>query len=198
MKAYVSGLVRLRALPECFHVNALSRTLDVVKPTALLYLHRWKARGWVAQAGPRSGIYFNLTLNPAAASEHRMRALLMQYPSATLVGESVLHAAAWTTQVPQDIHIAVEARRSYAQHYGIQIHPRPLAWFKRVKLLSPEQATFSTYGIRSLDPAWALADLYADSLAWHPDPDDLDLPYGSKRELARAQNAQPALRLISG
>jgi hypothetical protein len=32
------------------------------------------------------------------------------------------------------------------------------------------------YGLRALPPALALADLYTDPNAWHPDPDDLDVP----------------------
>jgi hypothetical protein len=183
---YVSGLERLKNLPEVFNVNTLSRLMGMPKPTVLAYLTRWKARAWVEQAGPRSAIYFNLLANPLAADEHRIGALLMAYPSALLMGESVLHAAGWITQIPQQLHVAVEKRRSYVQLGGIALHPKPLDWFKTVAVLQPKEAKFSTYGLRSLPPAWALADLLADPLAWHPDADDVDVPDGYQAQVALA------------
>lgn len=184
---YIGALERLRNLPEVFNVNTSSRLMGMPKPTVLAYLTRWKAKAWVEQAGPRSGIYFNLLANPLAADQHRISALLMAYPSALLTGESVLHAAGWITQIPQQIHVAVEKRRSYVQLSGIVLHPKPIGWFKTVAVLQPLQAKFNTYGLRSLPPAWALADLLADPLAWHPDADDLDLPEGSPAELQQAR-----------
>jgi hypothetical protein len=131
-----------------------------------------------------------------AANEHRIDALLMAYPSALLTGESVLHAAGWITQIPQQIHVAVEKRRSYVQMAGVALHPKPLNWFRTVPILLPTQAKFSSYGLRTLPPAWALADLLADPLAWHPDADDVDIPDASRAELeqARAQVQQLGTR----
>jgi len=68
--------------------------------------------------------------NPVPAG---VAALEFEYPSAILIGESVLHAAGWITQIPAQLSVAVLRRRSYA-------------------------------------------DLFADAAAWHPDPDDLDIP----------------------
>ncbi len=183
---YVGGLDRLKNLPEVFNVNTLSRLMGMPKPTVLATLTRWKAKAWVEQAGPRSGIYFNLLVNPLAADEHRIGALLMAYPSAMLMGESVLHAAGWITQIPQQLHIAVEKRRSYVQLTGIALHPKPLSWFKTVAIVQPKQAKFSTYGLRALPPAWALADLRADPLAWHPDADDVDMPDDCQAQVEQA------------
>ncbi len=183
---YTSAIERLKNLPDVFTVNTLSRLMDCPKPTVLAYLSRWKTKGWVAQAGPRSGVYFNVAKNPLAASQHRVDALLMLYPSAMLMGESVLHAAGWITQIPQALHVAVEKRPSYVQVQGVALHPKPLRWFKTVAILKPTQAKFASYGLRTLTPAWALADLLANPLAWHPDADDIDLPEGSKAELATA------------
>jgi hypothetical protein len=183
---YIGALERLKNLPEVFNVNTLSRLMGMPKPTVLAYLTRWKAKAWVEQAGPRSGIYFNLLANPLAASEHRVGALLMAYPSALLMGESVLHAAGWITQIPQQVHVAVEKRRSYVQLTGIALHPRPLDWFKTVAVLQPREAKFNTYGLRSLPPAWALADLRADPLAWHPDADDVDVPDDCQAQVEQA------------
>ncbi len=112
----------------------------------------------------------------------------MGMPKAT-----VLHNAGWITQIPQALHIAVEQRRSYVQITGCQLHPKPLAWFKAVTLLQPSQAAFTTHGLRTLPPAWALADLQADPHAWHPDPDDLDIPQGSAEPL---QTARAVLRTL--
>ncbi len=183
---YVGAVERLKNLPEVFNINTLSRLMGMPKPTVLAYLSRWKAKAWVEQAGPRSGIYFNLLANPLAADQHRVGALLMAYPSAMLMGESVLHAAGWITQIPQELHVAVEKRRSYVQLSGIALHPKPLDWFQAVATVQAAQAKFNTYGLRSLPPAWALADLQADPLAWHPDADDLDMPDGCKAQVEQA------------
>jgi hypothetical protein len=183
---YISAIERLKNLPDVFTVNTLSRLMGCPKPTVLAYLSRWKTRGWVEQAGPRSGVYFNLAKNPLAASQHRVDALLMLYPSAMLMGESVLHAAGWITQIPQALHVAIEKRPSYVQMQGVALHPKPLAWFKTVPILKPTQAKFASYGLRTLSPAWALADLLANPLAWHPDADDVDVPEGCRAELEKA------------
>ena len=184
---YVGAVERLKNLPEIFNINTLCRLMGMPKPTVLTTLTRWKAKSWVQQAGPRSGIYFNLLANPQAADEHRMGALLMVYPSALLMGESVLHAAGWITQIPQQLHVAVEKRRSYVHLSGIALHPKPLDWYQTVAIVQPEVAKFNTYGLRSLLPEWALADLLADPLAWHPDPDDLDMPSSSHAPLQQAR-----------
>ncbi|MGH8297600.1 MAG: hypothetical protein ACRETZ_19185 [Steroidobacteraceae bacterium] len=39
-------------------------------------------------------------------------------------------------------------------------------YFNKIKTPQPD----------TLSPALALVDLYADPQAWHPDPDDLDIP----------------------
>ena len=105
----------------------------------------------------------------------------MAYPNALMVGESVLHAAGWITQIPSTLQVAVEKtslRRSYKQHDGFTLLPRPLAWFARAHphVLSPQKAKFNTYGLHTVPPDFALADLYATPGAWHPDADDLDIP----------------------
>ena len=178
---YTQGHERLRQLPDVFNINTLSRLMHMPKQQTLGYLLRWRQRGWVEQAGPRAGIYFNLIKNPGAADEFRVDALVMEYPSAVLIGESVLHAAGWITQVPAALQVAIEktsARRSYKHFFGFELHPKPLLWFEQMhkQILHPSKAGFSSYGLRTLAPAIALADLYATVGAWHPDPDDLHLP----------------------
>jgi hypothetical protein len=85
------------------------------------------------------------------------------YPSAVLSGESVLHNAGWMTPIPANVSVAVLSRRSYAKLDGFEITGRPKSWFLRVhpSIVAPYQAEFSTYGMRTLPPALALADLYA-------------------------------------
>jgi hypothetical protein len=186
MTTYVNGLSRLKLLPEVFSVNTMSRALGFSKPAALNYLARWKARSWVVPAGPRAGMYFNLVVNPTAANDCITTALKMIYPSATLTGESVLHAAGWISQIPQLLHVAVERRRSYVQLNGFELHPRDNDWFIAVKLQSAAKAKFATHGLRTLTPSWALADLYAHPHEWQPDDDDLDIPADYQREVDKA------------
>lgn len=172
-----SSIERLRELPEVFTLSAAASLGAMPRKTATVYVARWSAAGLIEASGPRSGVYFNLIRSPEITGGMRLKALLTTYPSAVLIGESVLHNAGWTTQIPRKASVAVISRKSYAQVNGFEITGKPLSWFQKVhsSLLKPQQAEFSTYGLRSLPPALALADLYATKGAWHPDPDDLDL-----------------------
>jgi hypothetical protein len=186
---YVAGYTRLKSLPEVMNLNTLSRMMGVSRQMAQTYLTRWKSRGWIEPAGPRAGIYFNLIANSAAAEEHRIVALLMAYPSALLMGESVLHAAGWITQIPAEIQVAVEKRLSYRRIHGFVINPRTIQWFVTAQIIAPDKAKFATYGLRSLTPAYALMDLYCSEGAWHPEINDLDLPDDALPSILKACEA---------
>ena len=198
MPAYISAFERLSKLPEVFSINTLVRYTGLSRAAAKVTLNRWSAHKLVQSAGPKTGIYFNRVLDPKGQRASAVKGLQMKYPSATLCGASVLHAAGWTTQIPTTLHAAIEARASYVSFEGVTLHPKPLAWFvfmhkhsawvnagdtsgtgtantgKSTSEYAPE---FPTFGLCSLRPAWALADLYADTStrAWKPDEDDLDI-----------------------
>jgi hypothetical protein len=188
MKRYVSARERLLILPEVFSDNTVARMFDLNSNEAAVLLSRWKAAGIIGSAGPRAGIYFNLVKNPNGAIEHVVDALLMVYPSSILCGESVLNAAGWTTQIPSSVSVAVLARRSYPSMYGFKIVGRPIGWMQKVHpfIIRPDDASFTTYGLPSLPPALALADILADQHEWHPDIDDLDIPKKSWKEIVNA------------
>jgi len=176
MKWTLSALERLRMMEDVFDRAAVERLNGFTRKEASVYLTRWRRAGLVQSAGFRSGIYYNLSRHEEPDGEMRLRALQMAYPTAVLMGESVLHAAGWTTQIPQRMSVAVLNRRSYFEIDGVDVHPRPKRWFRRVHphLVGPREADFSTYGLDALPPALALADTLADRIGWHPDVDDLD------------------------
>jgi hypothetical protein len=180
-KTYRSSYGRLQGLPAVFTVNTFVRMTGFDRHAAQTVLSRWTARGLLQQAGPRAAIYFNLVVDRRGGDTYWARAVQEAYPSATLAGESVLHAAGWTTQIPAAQALAVQSRRSYVAIHGADIRGRSLAWFRAAfqagAILRAEDVEFATYGLRTLSPAWALADLYADPSVWHPDPDDLDIPH---------------------
>jgi hypothetical protein len=97
----------------------------------------------------------------------------------------VLHAAGWITQIPARMSVAVLARASYVALHGFEIHGRSLSWFKQVHdaRAAPVERV---YGLRALPPALALADLYKDPKAWHPDIDDVDIPREESTAVIRA------------
>ena len=107
-------------------------------------------------------------------------ALLHEYPSAILAGESVLHSAGWITQIPSQMTVIVEARRTYMQLNGFSIRGKPVSWYRAMAaqeaICKNGDSEINAYGLRFLDPAWALADLYASDDQWHPDADDLEIP----------------------
>lgn len=196
---YVSGYDRLKDLPPVFSLNTLVRATGMNRASAKVALTRWAAKKMIEGAGPRAGIYFNRVVDRNGDSAHSVKALLMKYPSATLCGASILHSAGWTTQIPSTLHVAVEARSSYVQIDGATLFPRPVSWFQFMQAQVAWVGTadthapgnISTYGLRALAPAWALADLYADKSghAWYPDEDDLDVPRAAMAALRRACKA---------
>lgn len=93
-----------------------------------------------------------------------------------LCGESVLHASGWVTQIPAQLTVAVLSRPTYVSLRGFEIRGRPLSWFTVIHADLRARDNGRVYGMRALPPALALVDLYGDPKAWHPDPDDLDVP----------------------
>jgi hypothetical protein len=178
-----SAIDRLRELPEAFTFAGFRRLTGFSESAAAVCLHRWKKRDLIEPAGERAGIYFNKLANPQPDTALRVAALLHEYPSAILVGESVLHAAGWITQIPAQLTVAVLLRPSYVSFRGFEIRGRPLSWFAAVHPDVSAQGNERVYGMRALPPALALADLYGDPKAWHPDPDDLDVPADQGREV---------------
>lgn len=207
----VNAYDRLMGLPAVFALSAFVRMTGLNRLSAKVMLSRWIDRGLIEPAGPRAGVYFNRLRDPEGKQASVVQALLMKYPSATLTGASVLHAHGWTTQIPRSLHVAVESRRSYTQIEGITLHPRPRRWFRQMHLAGalmpahgsqashadhgdgaeaagPSQPQATTYGLRSLRPAWALADSFASwaDRSWRPDEDDLDLPAEDAAEIGLA------------
>ncbi len=153
---------------------------------AAVCLQRWKKRLLIEAAGDRAKIYFNKLKCAEVDTALRVEAFRYEYPTATLCGESVLHARGWITQIPSRLSVAVLSRPSYVSFYGFEIHARPLTWFKKVHPAVTAADNEALYGLRALPPALALADLYADKRAWHPDVDDLDIPEDEFAELLAA------------
>ena len=210
-RTYVSGYDRLADLPPVFSLNTLVRTTGMSRASAKVALTRWAGKKMVESAGPRAAIYFNRVVDRNGEAAHSVKALVMKYPSATLCGASVLHGAGWTTQIPSSLHVAVEARSSYVKLDGVTLFPRPVSWFRFMQAQggwvdaaatnAPDH--IATYGLRALAPAWALADLYADTSgqAWHPDEDDLDVPRAATaavRRACKAMKCSPAWLLTPG
>ena len=171
-----SALTRLRELPEAFTFAGFCKLSRFSNNAASVCLRRWKEKGLIEPAGERAKVYFNKLRSPQIDSALRVAALLFEYPSAILCGESVLHAAGWITQIPAQLSVAVLSRPSYVSLHGFDIRGRTLSWFQKIHPLMDPATEKRVYGLRALPPALALADLHADPDGWHPDPDDLDIP----------------------
>jgi hypothetical protein len=178
-----AAVARLQNLPEIFTIAGFCRMTGLSTDAAAVYLRRWKVRGLIEPAGERAGIYFNKLKRPQIESSDRVSALLFEYPTAILCGESVLHAAGWITQIPAQLSVAVMARRSYVSLQGFEIRGRPRSWFRKVHEAVNAPGNERIYGLKALPPALALVDLYLDPKDWHPAVDDLDIPYEGKEEV---------------
>lgn len=168
-----SAIQRLRELPEVFSISVLAARLGGDKNRAAIYAKRWRDSGLLAAAGPRVGVYFNLVRRPDAASTLTLDALQMIFPEAVLSGETVLHDAGWTTQIPRLTQVVVLDRKSLPEVYGFEIHRRPASWFWAFQH-EIRRETFPR-----LSPEGALTDLWGSHgrkgvALWRPDIDDLE------------------------
>lgn len=197
-----SAIARLRELPEAFTFAGFCKLTRLSNQAASVWLTRWKGKGLIEAAGDRARVYFNKLKCNEVDGSLRVAALLFEYPSAVLCGESVLHASGWITQIPARLSVAVLSRPSYISLHGFDIHGRPLSWFKRVHSAVDPAPDKRIYGLRALPAPLALADLYGDPKGWHPDVDDLaiapeDLPsVGAAAELLGIELPEPLVRRI--
>lgn len=197
-----SAVQRLRELPEAFTFAGFCKLTRLSNEAAAVWLARWKAKGLIEPAGERAAIYFNKLKHKEVDGSLRIAALLFEYPSAVLCGESVLHAHGWITQIPASLQVVVMPRRSYVMLNGFEIHSRALSWFKKVHPLIDPAPDQRIYGLRALPAALALADLYGDPRGWHPDVDDLDIPpeelpsVGAAAQMLGVELPAPLTRMV--
>lgn len=171
-----SAIARLRELPEAFTFSGFCKFTRLSNKAAAVWLARWKKKGLIEAAGERAQVYFNKLKCSEVDASLRIEALLFEYPSALLCGESVLHASGWITQIPARLSVCVISRPSYVSLHAFEIQGRPLSWFKKVQPSVNPAPDQRIYGLKALPASLALADLYSDPKGWHPDIDDLDIP----------------------
>ncbi len=175
----ISARERLLHLPVWFSLGMACDMTGVPKETLQVYLHRWKKMGVVESFGLKTGVYFNRVLEPKSRIETRVRALKWLYPEAMLVGDTILNAAGWTTQIPRQLHVAIIDQRTAHRLNGVRLHLRSRSWFARAcrparagRGLVPAGQGETGLALAELRPAWALADQIRRGQ--EPDADDLE------------------------
>lgn len=169
-RTQVSAFERLRDLPALFRGGDLTRRFGWTSKTASQYLYLWKRRGLVQGLGGHSDVYANLL-----ASRHPDwgGAVVMAMPSAVLVGIEALRRAGWTTQLVQRPTVAVKSAHPVFKTDHFDLVTRDPHWFDQV---APGIEGGVGEGLRTLRPAWALADLLHDTGWEHTglSPDDIE------------------------
>lgn len=172
----ISAVARLRALPRVFSVNEVAQRADTTQLAARQMVLRWRKQGLITAVGPHLGLFYNLVLDPHSPETEIGTALQRLYPSAVLIGASVLHEAGLVTQIPSTLHVALSSRVGRAaQVSGVSFFMRPPGWYTAT---APGRGgrnggLHRVFGIPALQPAWALVDSFYGEAGWHPDPDDL-------------------------
>jgi hypothetical protein len=189
----ISAFERLRDLPALFRGGDLTRRFEWSSKSASQYLYLWKRRGLVEAFGGHSDIYANLL-----ASRHPdwARALTMAMPSAVLIGIEVMRRAGWTTQMPQRPSVAVKAGYAAFKTDHFDVVTRSPRWFDQV---APGILGESPEELRTLRPAWALADQLKDG-GWEQgglSPDDIEWSQINKADERDWRAACAALGLPS-
>jgi len=169
-RTQVSAFERLRDLPALFRGGDLTRRFGWTSKTASQYLYLWKRRGLVQGLGGHSDVYANLL-----ASRHPdwEGGVVMAMPSAVLIGIEALRRAGWTTQLVQCPTIAVKSGYPMFKTDHFDLVSRDPHWFDQV---APGIEGSASEGLRTLRPAWALADLLRNAGWEHSglSPDDIE------------------------
>jgi len=194
----------LRDLPGVFSLRDVVIRHGLSEAAARQYCWRWGNAGMVTPVGPRIGVFYNLVVEPnkeyllAAALEKALG--IRPY---VIVGHSALNDAGWTTQMPQRIELALLVTRethSYPMIDGVDILPRPLAWFQAMKPGIAGQL----HGIAILPPEHALVDTLRTRLlhgnepnrGWRPGADDIDpFDINANESLVRMREIAAAIKV---
>jgi hypothetical protein len=147
---------------------------------ARVALARWHCEGFVAPAGPRLGLWYNLLRDAGGPEVHLGTVLNRTFGSVVVIGPSILNAEGWTTQAPRMLTVAVPEARRYPIVEGAAVYGRPREWFARVQA-AWRRTPRGVGGLPTLPPDYALADAlrHRDCLH-HLAPDDLEIPDGSR------------------
>ncbi len=187
MAQQVSAVERLLSLPALFSGKDLTVRFQWTSKAASQYLYLWNKRGLVQPLGGHSDVFANKLVQAKPDWEAALR---LAMPSAVVGGVEALRRAGWTTQVPSQPEVFVQAGepRFTVDHFSII--PRPARWFED-----------SRRGITEgcLQPAWALADLLAHS-GWGASglqPDDVEWAAARPRDKAQFAAACRAYGLKS-
>lgn len=107
--------------------------------------------------------------------------MVMAMPSAVLVGIEALRRAGWTTQLVQRPTIAVKSGYPMFKTDHFDLVTRDPRWFDQV---APGIEGSAGEGLRTLRPAWALADLL-HYMGWERSglsSDDIEWPQAASAE----------------
>ena len=177
-RTQVSAFERLRDLPALFRGGDLTRRFSWTSKTVSQYLYLWKRRGLVQGLGGHSDVYANLL-----ASRHPdwEAALVMAMPSAVLIGIEALRRAGWTTQLVQRPTVAVKSGYPTFKTGHFDLVTRDPYWFDQA---APGIEGSAAEGLRTLRPAWALADLVHHTRWEHSglSPDDIEWAQAASAE----------------
>jgi hypothetical protein len=157
---------RICQLPTVFDHRDVELAFNWDHDQAKQFCVRAVEQGVAARAGERAGIYYNLFLEPKGRAVLLGDVLRRINPSVVMVGLSALHAASWITQNPRLLEVAMPRTRvvrSYPKIDGAVIVTRSLGWFSDVaSSLSPADDQSNIFGLRSIGPEAAVADLLAN------------------------------------
>ncbi len=165
----MNSVKTLRRMPPVFSLQDMAKLVDKDHAAVKANVARWKEQGLVRAAGPKLGLYYNLVTHPNW-EENRALAVKMAYPSAIVIGPTVLHRHGWITQIPQSLSIAVLNDGSHPLMEGVEVYKRSMRWYRK---FSPWGEPI--YGLPALTPENALLDCMEHSAKmWCPNVDDLD------------------------
>lgn len=155
-KARVSSLDRLRRLGEVFDLHDVLAEEGMTENNAHTWLMRTVNLKHIAQAGGRSGIYYNLVKDPDGPRTRRLEAVARMYPSAVVVGVAVLFKHGLIAEEHLEIDVAIPKAPSTRTFEGVHFVTREKSWFvdHQPRFIAPGEA----FKLASLTPGDAVED----------------------------------------
>lgn len=170
-----SAVERLRQMPEVFTITDLKEKFGWGATQARVFAARCSRNSLVVKAGVRTGVYYNLLVDPKGPAQHWQKAVAAIYDDAVILGASALYWHSWTTQIPrvQEVAVPRHGKRGVVEIEGVRVVERDREWYESIAQVLPPPGTS---GLRLLPPGVALADSWTHDDVWAPDPDDVSPP----------------------
>jgi len=147
-------------LPTVFEKEDVQKILDCSEKAVSVYLHRWKLKGLISSAGPRTGIHFNRLRCPLLEDEMYWESAARKTDEFAPVNIKLFIDKGWVMpkkEIFSPRRIIVPSGQILAKHFDLEIVMRPRKYY--TKLSKFQSSDKNRWFEMRLSEACILADL---------------------------------------